>query len=509
MMGEIYHAAERAIVWLDDREITPFEFTQAILLLQMIHFESTNPSNALYPNFNQNPGQLSHWQSLNRLMSHPYWRRVWIVQEIALAKEVHILFAHKYIAWGHLSGMIVCLFKHPASMMVASAHRYHKFKESKIVEGSTQIGFIEALRQSTGDEVEQSLAGCIARTTNCAATDPRDLVYAVYNLVKWPGDSNIQSVIPIDYQLEVGDVYANVARYLVAEEPRFVLLFAGVGWPRQTYKLSSWVPDFASLPSRCLFDFSLDAKFRYRAGGTSAISIHVRDGLNGPQLTLTTRIILISGITQITSTSMKPPGMVMGMAAEEVLNRWEPIRRFFKDAWMLADKLPWRYTPSNQSNEEAFWRTLMEDRQIVAEAKLLEYKWPASPEFGDFFAEYRRTLFRGENYTKPASDELDEEKEARQAFGFNSTFSYGRAFSRACWGRKFAITKSGLMGLVPPEAEIDDVLCVIPGFELPVLLRRDSDSVDRYRFVGVCYIHGIMNGSVLENDPCILETIIY
>jgi hypothetical protein len=55
--------------------------------------------------------------------------------------------------------------------------------------------------------------------------------------------------------------------------------------------------------------------------------------------------------------------------------------------------------------------------------------------------------------------------------------------------------KEGYIGIGDLTLQAGDLVCVLFGGRVPFILRR----VKRwYRFVGECYVHGIMLGQVLE-----------
>jgi hypothetical protein len=56
---------------------------------------------------------------------------------------------------------------------------------------------------------------------------------------------------------------------------------------------------------------------------------------------------------------------------------------------------------------------------------------------------------------------------------------------------------SSLLCWTPKEVEVGDLLAVIHGFSLPMLMREVA-GLDRYRFLGICYIHDFMDGGALE-----------
>lgn len=75
--------------------------------------------------------------------------------------------------------------------------------------------------------------------------------------------------------------------------------------------------------------------------------------------------------------------------------------------------------------------------------------------------------------------------------------------------RKFFITKKKLIGLGPGALRQDDWVAIVPGSDVPFVLRAvgDKDSAmgrtqfpkdARFQLVGECYVHGIMNGEAVD-----------
>jgi hypothetical protein len=52
-------------------------------------------------------------------------------------------------------------------------------------------------------------------------------------------------------------------------------------------------------------------------------------------------------------------------------------------------------------------------------------------------------------------------------------------------------TEEGYLGLVPPDAEVGDLVCILDGFRYPVVLREVGES---FIFIGVCFVSGLMIG---------------
>jgi hypothetical protein len=391
--------------------------------------------------------------------------------------------------------MMANLLIHPGPLILFAAHAHYKLEKSAIAKGANQICCIGSIQEMARSKTLKPLANCISITSNCAASDPRDQIFALNKLVKWS-----ERPLPIDYKMTVEDVYANTTRYLLDQGSRFTLLVAGIGFQHQTPNLRSWVPDFSLLPVCNVFEFSIFANNKYNAGGHGGPRVQLSlDSAN-----LAAQVIFVSKISCITPSFMSNDADTLFSE-----KRKNEERQFFKEAWTLADKMPSRYRRTGQSTEEAFWRTIIEDRQRVENVESpweRQYKRPASAELGICFSVYREGLMRGGSVdaTSKRMDDLNAETQ------FSSTFDYARLFTTACGGRKFAVTESGLMGIVPPLTKIGDHLCLILGFEMPMLLREDTGCTGKgeYQLVGACYIHGIMDGEMLGNEPCIQTVVI-
>jgi len=135
-------------------------------------------------------GQESHWRALNKFLSHPYWCRAWIIQEVALAKEVHLVCSGKYYAWDHLMRMMMNLLLNHGKIMVGAADFHYNLGSSAIYTGVTQILAISLIRTSAQSKKAESLSTCLSLTPHRLTTNPQDRMFALYNVAKWPDNAN-------------------------------------------------------------------------------------------------------------------------------------------------------------------------------------------------------------------------------------------------------------------------------------------------------------------------------
>jgi hypothetical protein len=117
------------------------------------------------------------------LITSRYFRRVWVVQEVALAREAVL---HVNTESLLLSGIAIL-------KLGSLCERYN-----------LQVPGI--LRRIPGVYQQYDLLGWLGETIMCESTDPKDKVYAITSLL----DPDTRSLIPINYSSSLQQIYANV-----------------------------------------------------------------------------------------------------------------------------------------------------------------------------------------------------------------------------------------------------------------------------------------------------------
>ena len=77
---------------------------------------------------------------------------------------------------------------------------------------------------------------------------------------------------------------------------------------------------------------------------------------------------------------------------------------------------------------------------------------------------------------------------------------FRQAMTTAIKNRCIFTTHSGKLGLGPGTMESGDLVCILYGCYTPVVLRRVFADKRQFRFVGVCYICGYMDGEAVEDQ---------
>jgi hypothetical protein len=488
IMGDIYQSAERVLVWLGDTVVRSSDITSAMFLLERLNYNINN-----YEDYKQRldsmklvTGSRESWDALGRLLSHYYWQRTWIIQEIAKAQKVHILYGGQYISWDIFSLLVSQLGFEPGNKIIADELVIFKNDSVAIIGGVSQVSLISAVREPLTQGKLLTLEESLALTYRCLATDARDKVFALTNLTELTDIDEKTNVRP-DYTLTVQEVYIRAARYMLSNNSSFLLLQSGIGHERKVDGLPSWVPDWSALrPQMHQVDSHL-GNGDQPSGRGSLLS--PRFTLSANLLEISVQGVTISKIKHISATSCCFDG-----SSEAGRQGVQP---FYQAAHLIATThLPNMYTLTNQSLAEAFWRTLIADRHPSNDqqrGKPVSLEWPAQAEYGEYFKIWRDGMLGLDE----SAVQLSDEEGLRVK---NASFAYSRALGNACRdSRKFAVTEDGMIGLVPPLTEVGDEVCILADAAKPVLLRMGNTERGTYLLVGDCYMHGIIDGKSWSN----------
>jgi hypothetical protein len=128
----------------------------------------------------------------------------------------------------------------------------------------------------------------------------------------------------------------------------------------------------------------------------------------------------------------------------------------------------------------AFWRTIIENQGFeVDERKKEEQELVKAPEEERDIAEI---IFGLKDLPKDVCKEHYLEP-------------FATRMRSKTLNRRMVLTEKGYLGLVPPETEKEDLVCILLGGDMPFILRAEGSY---YKFVGESYVHGIMDGEVFD-----------
>ena len=146
---------------------------------------------------------------LEDILKRPYWRRVWIIQELVAASKVVLRCGFQSLDWDQLIRASACL-----NIWHADINR--QLRESGSSERvSWRPHKAHRIDNTRGFQVnkdrQRHLLNLWSTHKMCAASDPRDKVFALLGLAD---DLNLYDPIPIDYSLPVNTVFHNFVNAL-------------------------------------------------------------------------------------------------------------------------------------------------------------------------------------------------------------------------------------------------------------------------------------------------------
>ncbi|KAK7180127.1 heterokaryon incompatibility protein [Paraphaeosphaeria sporulosa] len=455
------------------------------------------------------------WEALTRLFQREYWTRAWIVQEIALAQKIIVVYGDNELPWKEIASF---------------ARAFHNPDNNSALDvmgtmfggGSVPISYImkilqidnmrEAYRADGVDILDLLFHGW-----QFNATDPRDNIFAFQGLTR----EEIPPGILPNYQQSVLDLFLNVTYFLMArnDRPLWFLKLAGRGFGDRSIhsrfcsledeELPSWVPNWSELAIRAQFFPIALPQF-----GPKLLDIDP-----------TGKVLLLEAISYdtIVHTTVHPmmkdvPAMIALELKGDMIRRLVDIGKDFKALHeAFAQFVPEPY-PTGIPREEVLWRVLLgetsSDPDLVAyntrcwallgkQAEFLDVLIPHAPDHLIAPTEMSQTLEEVKNrlaeYMMSSADDEAVRFHAREYAKFlgedmfKASTSFMAAMGRHSAGRKIAFTRRGHVVLVPPLAREGDEVAYLVHGETPFVLRAMGSEGSRklYELVGDSYVHGV------------------
>ena len=520
MMRDIYRNARKTVVWLNGVDEPP----KVRAMLAGLWYEytyGTTESCAVRLRQYADSRSESGWVQLMNTFVNPWFFRVWVIQEVAMASKVEVLASGEPLSWEHLGTVSEMLYAPPFNQMLQSS-KLPGINDVAII-GVFHLMVMMARHRHRDEGNYLKLISFLDMTTSFAATEPIDRIYALFGMLN--PTNGIHDWVTTDYTKSTEQVYTLVAQYSITSNPGEVLSNAGIGYDRQLRKLPSWVPDWTSLSfygtRRQTFTHSSVAA-RYRASADSLLDIEfpptpeTGDSPRGtPKQILRIRGYTFDKISHIGPTMAYVEDTGVSSSQDEAAIALEFLRQHARARRLAAtyarDPYPYPYTTTGQQSlEDAFWRTLIGDTQMARPApaelglycRLWERMMEARLEGKMLKREDEEEGLRRDNTNPlPAMAEINAMGLGEESL--RSVLLWNSARIMCCTGRAFAITRSGYMAMVPPGTAVGDAVCVLYGVETPFILRslpKDSHGEHVVDLVGEAYVHGAMDGEAMQDS---------
>ena len=484
MMRRIYRQAELVVVDLGDAaegaELIP-SLLSKIVKLRNHYGEDQIVPHLLFEEFGLPSAKAPDWNALALLLCRPWFRRVWIIQECALAQDLSMMYGNTVLSWSDLYWALSWLNEQGRFAHIATLGDLFPNGRSVALTGSKNFCKIARIRSGIQRQKPEAISRCLAYVRTFEATDPRDKAYGLLGLVLDVDEFGFQVIYSGTETLE--NVYFRLAQALVKNGYAYdVLLFAG------SYSLlgnPSWVPNWSREQEHVPFSHTrVGENPTYYAGGMEKISATVMK--NGRELAVCGNLfdeILLLGDTHHGSSWKEGEGT-------------SPIMNWEAQTKTLVDKLS--DYPTCEPVFDVYRRVLVANQDSYGNKASASY-----------IENYESTLRMYQIYEDVKSSEkggpplkVDEEEIISI---HKSIMDYGLRIALCASERKLCVTKKGYIGLVHDDVIEGDSICVFVGAGVPFVLRECGDG---YKLYNDCYIHGIMEGEVIEMQDTAIQDII-
>lgn len=454
-MGRVYSAAQRVVAWLGPAS------SDSSLAMSCIagRVEGTLPTRAV-----------------DLLLEREYFRRMWIIQEIAKARDVEL--------WCGTDRLPLTTFETFVKSYVSSRNldTFHALRLFRARERQSRIGVPRML-----------LSEALLRTRTARATDPRDKLYAILGLTI---DGN--EVIPIpNYVASHQQILEQANQYMVADEGQGNLMLVGAYCPADTRRASnpSWSIDWADIPSLPPWTIVAASKPRETLEFRSAVSKKANTRRNA---------IRLSGVfldtieeasigdncqhlpSQQTGPDLNMPSQHVHSGTKDESRRKQGGKPDTKE---ILDSLWYALTRCSYSKTHPTTTMFTGDEKANAVA------WYLMSSNSDQFLESDFAIMSLQYGGRTIGAWVDEYSKSRRYKHRSKATRYYEAedilkaglsnFNE--YGMKLAVTSAKAIHVVHKDTRPGDRIWRFENCALPVVLRADEERLCVYRFIGeVC-----------------------
>lgn len=441
-MAAVYSLANQVIVWLGPESQNSTSALRAMdnlglqLRIDWTNSEMTSVSTgktiteAIDP-FDEDDGV---WDSVGDLLRRPWFQRLWIWQEIRLAREAYLFCGNEGVPWESLRRAMVYL--NASSKRAGFGH---------LLERCCNLASYRDYVAGLFEPLDYMLE--IARSVSCS--DPRDKIFAVLSLAREHDTGGLDP----DYSKPAEAVFQDLVLHFTSNlQSLDILAQCELRDDTGGMKLPTWVPDWTvprlsnrvEFATSCLYS---EPRVRYENGTVLAASgVHV-------------------AVIESVQTLPQPASPGNDVSGEEVEDAIRTLIVPKVGSWSISER-------------DAMVIPLC--RTLCCNVFMDSYSPPAW-NFASFEG-CRKYTHRIIDTTRGTALEASPEE---QPF-------VDQVRSRIK-GRSFFTTVDGYIGLAPIATKPGDEVCILLGCRTPLVLRPSGDGL--HKVVGDCYIDGFMDGA--------------
>ena len=386
------------------------------------------------------------WSSLQAIIQRPWFTRVWVVQEVVLAKDSIVLCGKHKVPWAAVTFAAQCMGHADLPQElggvlwidILNIHDVNEVYTSQ--DGMTgPVGFASYL------------CLLLKATINAQATDPRDKFYGLYGIATTYSGADVPEELGVDYELPVATVHRDIMRYLMEKRNSLDVMIIH-NCTARLEGLPSWVPDW-SAPRNLVSAANIATEEITWDQEHDQPLIRETDDKNE---------LAVRGKRLLTVTAVRSPALSRPEDPEGQQRRMEAALR----DWVAAvSEFPDK----------------VEAAEGLAAAIVANTSRSSSDEH-NFLSYFTKWL----SEMDPGSSLLQYLKPDKTAVPAESLAAYMNDSAMTCLDMRLCILGANKLCIAPATTQKDDVAVVLYGAVNPFIIRPAGPS--RWTVVGPCYI---------------------
>ncbi|CAJ0538608.1 Ff.00g066370.m01.CDS01 [Fusarium sp. VM40] len=514
VMKSIYSQASLVNAWLgpadqDEANSAKEIITTLARLEEYSHDEEHFPKDEMLLEYNLPARSSPAWSRLNSMLGANYFSRVWIIQELAVASKFELL-------WGDVAISQDDLNEFTDKTVLLAMGTKDLFSEDcpQLLWSPGAKSLLVYNRDKKPDRFQ-----LVCQAGSFHATDERDKIFALIGIA----GKHTYRMLP-DYEKPAVKIFADFARTVVATTGHLEILdYSDVRDPNLPGCLPLWAPRWhagdeyrgfdgykfeASKDTKALPRTSSNFKVLELGGLQVDTTKHVHHRVKLAHEDILAAFEMVADNIEIFQQRYEPdlikPILLTLMAGREVtpffgVHRFERPKddTFVNNFTALTIKLFIEFCKTTDYSEQfqrevvgLFRKAMKASASTTKGAPILE----GIDSRKDLFRQRLESLFPEDPETVSSDMEMLGRLSCDLLKGLvNFVLSCSVSVDL-----NFFVTDKGYMGVGPRCMEPKDKVCILFGGSTPYIIRPTSHSEDSYLYLGPAYVHGIMDGEVID-----------
>ncbi|RDW85667.1 hypothetical protein BP5796_03992 [Coleophoma crateriformis] len=183
-------------------------------------------------------------QSMNRVMSRPWFKRVWTLQEVVLSKDPWVQCGSRRLRWTTLVDFVRVAFKNALHTTPSAPEEDKEISDGSMEADLSVLLSMDQARNEYHFSMGEggTLLDVVSARRGLGASDPRDIIFAQMDLAR--DKSHAAALLKVDYSRSVVDIFTAVAEYALQQGKDIFQMMDFEDRARRYPGLPSWVPDW-------------------------------------------------------------------------------------------------------------------------------------------------------------------------------------------------------------------------------------------------------------------------